>query len=228
MLPTCQVVTISATFGALGSRIGPEVARRLELPFVDRAIPTAVAAEAGCSLEEALAHDDQAKHGFARLFASAARLPTVAPFGMDIAVTENAGPLLDDSEFVERTEQVIRELAAQRGGVFLGRAGACVLAEQPGALHVRLDGPKEARVSRLVRERRDSGEIVDESHVRATLEDNDRARTAYVKHFYRTDPADPRLYHLVVDSTALSAATCIELVVCAARDRTSRPEAPLD
>ena len=47
------VVTISATFGAKGSVIGPAVAERLGTPFVDRAIPYTVAADIGCTLEEA-------------------------------------------------------------------------------------------------------------------------------------------------------------------------------
>ena len=37
------VVTISATYGAGGSEIGPAVAAMLGLPFVDRAIPAGVA-----------------------------------------------------------------------------------------------------------------------------------------------------------------------------------------
>lgn len=36
-------VTIAATFGSAGSIIGPAVAKRLSLPFVDRAIPPALA-----------------------------------------------------------------------------------------------------------------------------------------------------------------------------------------
>jgi hypothetical protein len=39
----------------------------------------------------------------------------------------------------------------------------------------------------------------------------------YVKHSYRADPRDPRRYHLVLDSTALALATCVELIVTAAR-----------
>jgi hypothetical protein len=37
------VVTLSASFGAGGSVIGPRVAEELGLPFLDRAIPVAVA-----------------------------------------------------------------------------------------------------------------------------------------------------------------------------------------
>jgi cytidylate kinase len=53
--------------------------------------------------------------------------------------------------------------------------------------------------------------------VERMLDDNDRARTAYVKHFYGADPADPRLYHLVIDSTRLPVPATVELIVVAAR-----------
>jgi cytidylate kinase len=49
------------------------------------------------------------------------------------------------------------------------------------------------------------------------LDDNDRARTAYVKHFYGADPADPRLYHLVIDTTRLPASAAVDLIAAAAR-----------
>jgi cytidylate kinase len=55
------------------------------------------------------------------------------------------------------------------------------------------------------------------SQARRMLEANDRARTASVKHFYRVDPASPRLYHLVLDAARLPEAACVELAVAAAQ-----------
>ncbi|MBE1459722.1 cytidylate kinase [Nocardiopsis terrae] len=226
------VVTISATFGAGGSVIGPAVAARLNVPFLDRAVPSAVAAEIGCSLDEALQRDDRAPGGLERLLASAARLPTVTLGSVDtafIGTTNEEGRLLYDHEFVEQTERVIRDVA-RTGGVVLGRAAAVVLADHPGALHVRLDGDRQARLRRArslwdAGDRRECG-----GHGRGPapptprlLDDNDRARAAYVRRFYRADPADPRHYHLVVDSTALSTDACADVVVRAAADRAEGP-----
>jgi cytidylate kinase len=47
----------------------------------------------------------------------------------------------------------------------------------------------------------------------------DRAREAYVRHFYRCDPESAQHYHLVLDSTALPVETVVDLVVTAARAR---------
>lgn len=206
---TARVVTVSATFGAGGSVIGPAVAEALGVPFLDRAVPVTVAAEIGCTLEEALAHDDRAEHGIGRILAGAARLPNVTLGGMDVYLPDRG--VVPEEEFVARTEQVIRQTAAGEGGVILGRAAAVVLADRPRTLHVRLDGPPERRLARAL------AEGADRRAGQRLLEDNDRARAAYVKHFYRVDPAAPRHYHLVVDSTRLPEDAVVELIVSASR-----------
>ncbi|PSK86267.1 cytidylate kinase [Murinocardiopsis flavida] len=225
------VVTISATFGSGGSVIGPAVAERLGVPFLDRAIPGEVARDIGCSLEDVLEHDDRAPTGFDRLLASAARLPSVTMGSVDttfIGATDGDGRLLYDQEFVENTERVIGKVAAD-GGVVLGRAAALVLAEDDRALHVRLDGPKEQRLSRAIAMREGASREAlawgappaDEwrEPTMRELDDNDRARSAYVRRFYRADAASPRHYHLVVDSTAIAVESCVDIVVRLARER---------
>jgi cytidylate kinase len=204
---TASIVTISATFGAGGSVIGPAVADRLGLPFIDRAIPLAVATEIGCTLEEALAHDDRAERGIGRILAGAARLPNVTLGGMDIYLAERV--VLPEEEFVARTEQVLEKITE---GVVLGRAGAIVLADRPHSLHVRIDGNKERRLSKVTVS---FGLGLREAE--RMLGDNDRARAAYVKHFYRVDPADPGLYHVVLDGARLPESVCADLVAAAAQ-----------
>ncbi|HEX6446891.1 MAG TPA: cytidylate kinase-like family protein [Streptosporangiales bacterium] len=205
-----RVVTISAQYGAGGSVVAPRVAERLDRPFVDRAIPESVAHDIGCSLESALAHDGRAEHGLGRLLAGAARLPNVTLGGMEAYLP--VGDLVSEDEFVARTERAIREVATSSGGVLLGRAAAVVLADVPDALHVRLRGSQEARIQRVLRT---TG--MDEKLARRQLEDSDRARTAYVKHFYRTDPDDPKLYHLVIDTTVVPIDVAVDMIVLAAK-----------
>jgi cytidylate kinase len=204
---SASIVTISATFGAGGSVIGPEVADRLGLPFVDRAIPVAVAMEIGCTLDEALAHDDRAERGIGRILAGTARLPSVTLGGMDIYLPDRT--LVPEEEFVGRTERVLEKITE---GVVLGRAAALVLAGRQHTLHVRVDGAKDRRLAKVA-----SSFALGAREAQRMLEDNDRARAAYVKHFYRVDPADPGLYHLVLDGTRLSESVCADLIVAAAQ-----------
>jgi Cytidylate kinase-like family len=210
------VVTLSASFAAGGSIIGPRVAERLDLPFLDRAIPVAVAEALAVPVAEALAHDERRTPGLGHALASLGRVAAVPDPVFGSPPAPRSVTITDQPEHLyrEETERVIEGIAASTGGVILGRAGAIVLRDDPTALHVRLDGPAEARIKRAT-----EYEGASETTARKQLEQNDRAREAYVKHFYKCDARDPRHYHLVIDSTALSVDTCVELIVLAARSR---------
>ena len=99
--------------------------------------------------------------------------------------------------------------------MILGRAAAVVLGKDRG-LHVRLDGPAERRIAQ--------GAVIggiSEQQARERLQAADKARTAYVRRLYRTDPADPSLYHLVIDSTAIPLDAVTELIITAVRTRST-------
>jgi len=202
------IVTVSAPYGAAGAEIAPAVAERLGLPFHDRAIPAQVAGRLGVPVAEAEANDEVVVGGLWRLVASLGTMPD--PVGGVLPTST----LPDARAYRQQTERVLSEIATSGGGVVLGRAGAMVLGERADALHVRLDGPADRRLAAAVAR---SGRPVDE--VRREMEGADRAREAYVRHFYRCDPAGAANYHLVIDSTALPLETVIELIVVAAHGR---------
>lgn len=202
------VVTVSAAYGAAGAEVARAVAERLGLPFHDRAIAAQVAGRLGVPVSEAEANDETVVRGLWRLVASLGTMPD--PVGGVLP----ASSLPDARAYRQQTERVLTEIAEGTGGVVLGRAGAIVLGERPDVLHVRLDGPSEQRLDAAVqRSGRSREEVVRE------MAANDRTREAYVRHFYRCDPASARHYHLVVDSTALPVETVVDLVIMAARAR---------
>jgi cytidylate kinase len=203
------VVTISASYGAGGAYVGPRLAERLEVPFVDRAIPNEVAQRLAVPLTEAVRHDESAGSVFERF------IRVLAPAGLAFG----ARPFLeheivDEAAYRDATEQVIREQARQRGGVFLGRAAAIVLRDSPRALHVRLYGPRELRIERAA-----MLEGLSREEAERRLVDNDRAREAYVHHFYGADPDDLKLYHLAIDTTEVDLDCCVDMIASAAERR---------
>lgn len=202
-----RVVTISATYGAGGALVGPEVAERLGVPFVDRAIPVAVADDLGIPLDDALSRDEQCGGWLSRLLTATAPLSAEWMIGPEHPRTA----LLPDSAVLRCTEEVIRKAVAGEGAVILGRAAAIVLRDHPGAFHVRLDGDPERRVRQAM-----TLQGMTEHEAREALARNDKARSTYVRHFYGADAASPRHYHLVIDSTAVPLKVCTELIVAAA------------
>jgi cytidylate kinase len=191
------LITLSASYGSGGSRIGPDVAAALDVPFLDRAIPAAVAEHLDLPADEVLAHEESAGSLLARIRSSLA-----------------LSPEHDEDYFRLETERVLREQAHTGNGVILGRAAAVVLRDDDRALHVRLDGPVDRRIAQAM-----ALEDVDMTEAERRLKQNDHAREGYVRHYYNVDARDPRLYHLVIDSTAIPLDACVELVTGAARAR---------
>lgn len=157
-------------------------------------------------LDDALAHDETLGDAIGRFVSSFALLPELA------GAMVQAGVLAGE-DYRRETEKLIRE-HAEGGAVILGRAGAIILRDDPRALHVRLDGPVERRVERAMR-----AEGLTREDAERLRKGGDRAREAYVRHFYGCDARDPSHYHLVIDSTALPVETVVEVIAAAALRR---------
>ena len=82
------------------------------------------------------------------------------------------------------------------------------LRHDPGVLRVRLDGPAQGRILRVM-----SQQGIPEELARRQQRQTDRARRAYLRHFYGTDGSDHSLYNLVIDTTVLSDEQAIEQIV---------------
>jgi cytidylate kinase len=202
------VVTIAALYGAGGSVVGPRVAERLGVQFLDRAIPSAVAKRAGLPQAAVADVDEKPRSGWQRLLAALGR----------------ASPATGASDQVERLDLEERRLRAEveefladagrAGGVVLGRGGAVVLADVPGVVHVYLRGDRKARVRRVM-----ELQGVDQATAARRVKANDRARRGYVKGTYGIDGDNPHLYHLMIDAIALGVDISVELIVAAAQTR---------
>src|SRR3712207_4036888 len=184
------VVTLAALHGTGGSVVGPRVAERLGVEFLDRAISSAIAERAGLTNEAVAAVEDRPRRGIDRLASNLARVAD--------ASTATGLPV-ERVDFEEgRLRGEIEEFlvhASRAGGVVLGRGGAVVLASVPGALHVYLGGPWDGRVEQVM-----ESEGVDRRTAERRVDAHDRARREYVRDFYGADGDDPRLYHLVLDA----------------------------
>ena len=193
------VVTVAAEHGAAGDLVAPRVAEALGVPFLDRALPTALAAI-----------DDESKRP-SELIGSLARASSMFA-GEPVERMD-----LDDGRIrAELAEFLAR--ASTDGGVVLGRGGMIVLADAPAALHVLLTGDREGRVERVAER-----EGVDRDEARRRVRGHDRARREYVRRAFGVESDDRSLYHLIVDAVALGIDASVELVVVASRARTTQP-----
>ena len=195
------VITVSAPLGAGGDQVAQRLAGQLDLPFVDRAIPAAVAAHLSVPVASAEARDEQRERRALRLLVSAAN--TEPLFGLEVAGVD----FDDEDQFRLATEASLWELAATSGGVILGRVGAVILAGHPRAIHVRVVASRTARCRRVA----EYGGL-DEPAALRLIDRTDRARDQYAHHLYGVDLSDPGLYDLIVATDKLSIEDAAQVV----------------
>jgi len=195
------IITVSAPLGAGGDQVAQRLAGQLDLPFVDRAIPAAVAEQLSVPVTAAQAHDEQREHGVLRLLVSAAN--TEPLFGLEVPGID----FDDEDQFGLATEAALWQRAATTGGVILGRAGAVVLAGHPRAIHVRVVASRATRCRRV----QEYGGF-DEPEASRLIDRTDRARAAYADHLYGANLSDPGLYDLIVATDKLSIEDAAEVV----------------
>ncbi len=200
------VVAISAAYGARGAFVGPALAERLGVPFVDRMISHRVAGALDVSIDEADHAWEPPNISFLERVLSSFR-------GLDVGAPVGPPPETNSpADFRRAAEAAVLEQAQTGVGVILGRGAVAALRDRPHVLRVRLSGPADARIALAA----DLGGL-DRSLATATMRRLDRYHHDYVREFYDVDIDDPALYHLVLDATSLDTGVCVDLIEMAVR-----------
>ncbi|WP_152186479.1 AAA family ATPase [Segeticoccus rhizosphaerae] len=108
----------------------------------------------------------------------------------------------------QNTDMVLREA----GGVIMGRNGALILADHPGALHVRLDW-----AGRRAGQARRRPHWIEEARAAKRQKREDQVRAQMSLDLYEWDPRELDQYDLVVNTGRVDLDTCVEMIVAAAK-----------
>jgi len=199
------VVTISATYGAGGSVVGPLLAKLLGLPFCDRAVLPGAEEDAGARVAQGRCGEgvDSSERWAMAAAGFFGRLAPAWSLGTACVPPSAFG---DRNEIRRRSESEMAQ-ALSRGGVVLGRAGAVVYAGEPSAYHVRLNGPQVRRAERGAVQ-----EAISPAQAIQRMSETDGLRSALTRRLYGADWADPDLYHLLLDTTVLALESAADLL----------------
>jgi cytidylate kinase len=194
------VVTLFESYGSGASYIGPRVAQALGVPFHPQAF-SSEELEAAMTERESEGMLSRVFHAMGGSYISYAGLE--GP-GVAMAQRDNYNVVMENTHKVQE--------AAREGGVIMGRNGALILANWPGALHVKLDGPLQQRIERAAKE---SGIGPERAARRQKREDQIRADISI--ELYGWDPRETDRYDLVVNTGTMDLDTCVEIIAEAAR-----------
>ncbi len=204
-----KIITIAREHGSGGQEIARGVAEMLGWRLVDREVIAEVAKRADVRPEEAAAYDERINPWVVRL---AKGLWSGSP---DSFAAPPRGAVFDADMTAELTRRVVLEVAFEGSCVILGRGAQCILRDRPDALHVFVYAPRADRLRRLApRHGGEQGAAIEMERV-------DRARAAYVQHYYDCDRTDRELYDLMV-STRVGIEAATRMILCAAGWRGDR------
>ncbi|MGO9180417.1 MAG: AAA family ATPase [Candidatus Limnocylindrales bacterium] len=206
------VITISREFGAGGSSVARLLADHLRLEVVDQSLIAEVARRASLTAEDVEAEDERPTTLLDRLAMSFS--PLAAGFGMAWEPPYPDSVYDPRREVLELTQEVVREVARAGNAVIVGRGGAHILRDEPGAIHVFLHAEAPFR-ERIVMER----EQIDRPAAVRRIHEVDANRAAYIKQIYGRDWLDVRLYDLSIDAGRAGFAAAAEIIEAAVSQR---------
>jgi cytidylate kinase len=212
------VITIGRQFGAGGNTVAQMLARELHSEILDSRIIDEVAHRLQLPKEEVEAEDEQPGSFLARLLmalGSASTEPLIPPEAT-AWTPPNAAPTFDTRKAVLAiTQHVIEEAARSGNVVIVGRGGAYILRDFPGALHVFLRAPESIRVRTIMAR----FNLNSEEEARRRLKQADENWTSYIKQVYGHDRNLPSHYDLVLDTGRLGYDATVDAILAALKHR---------
>jgi len=208
------VITIGRQIGAGGRTVGRMLATKVNADFLDSELIDEVAHRLELPREEVEAEDEQPGSLMSRLLlalGAANTEPMIPPETGSAWTPPNADPVFDTRRAVlEITQQVIREAAKSENVVIVGRGGAYILHDYPGAMHVFLRAEVAIRVKTIMER-----ENKTEEEARRRLKLADENWTAYIKQVYGHDRTLASHYDLVLDTGRLGYDATIAAILAA-------------
>ena len=194
-----NVMTIAREYGSGGSEIGRKVAELLGWECLDKQIIERAAAKGEMDSAWAAQADEHASAWWERVMKS------FRQGGPDSYVGEGARLGVDRDTVQEFTASIIQEAAKIGNCVIIGRSAQCVLRRHANVLRVLVYAPLREKLVRMKLRH------PHERDVAALLRRIDSERLHYARYYYDCDSADPRLYHLTMNST-LGIDTCAKMI----------------
>ena len=228
------VVTSNGQIGSGALEVAASVAKHLKFDYVDRLILEEAAKRVGATIEAVeqkelrklgvkdriarfiqimLEHSAMSGTGSEPYFGPgiegllARRFPDVSESHI---TTEQE---LDDKRFIEVTKAVINELADEDNVIIVGRVSNVILKDKPGIFHVGFIAPLELRIKNIMRR-----EHLSWSEAKKFTLDAEKARVDFFKHFFKLDPNNPHLYHMMINLGYTDTGIAAKMVVNAVKE----------
>jgi cytidylate kinase len=183
-----RVVTVEREYGSGGAIIARQLAQRLGWKLWDEELTAEIARVAQVDHRVAASCDERVDSLLYRLFKVYARgsYERALPIG-------EARPFDTDRMF-STLEQVVRDVSSRGTCVIVGRGSTYFLRDRSDAFHVFVYAPVDEKLRRL----KTIGKS--EKEARQLIEEIDRDRAAFIRHYFGSEWPHRPLYNLMINS----------------------------
>ena len=187
------VITINRELGSGGRTVGEKLAKKLGVPFYDKALIKAMEEKYNLSVEEI----ERLKGRNHSWWADFKRVVSIGQ-GMTSSPyyklsTEVEPDLLTTDEMFKAEKEILKGIAEEESCVIAGRLGFFVLKDVPNRLSILIQASMEHRIERIMRKQGLSQEEAEK-----VIKKVDKMRENYVNKYTGTSRYDTRNYHLVI------------------------------
>ena len=201
------VITINRELGSGGRTIGEKLAKRLEVPFYDKALIQGLKDRYHLSTEEIERLKGQRHNWWADFKRSMMMVPNYMSPDYVPGKTPIPDFLITDDIFQTETE-ILKGIAADGSCVIAGRSGFHIFRDHPNHLSILIQASMDYRVSRVMQKQNISAE-----EARSIIDKVDKGRENYVQKYTGTSRYDTRNYQLVINVDEHSEDEIVDMIL---------------
>ena len=231
-------ITFTRQVGSWGDYIAVEVAKALNLRYVDREIISTASEKAGVP-ETTLEKFEDRKGLIERIRDALSKVPRVPLIpsqairlgqyyqhydvggkkeefqslirdGLsDIEATRHVmSTRLPESDYLDLIRSVVIDFARTGNVVLAGSGSRAILKDWPQVMHVLITAPTENRISAIMEQEKVDGRVAERR-----VKESDEARLSYMQRHYQIDLFDASLYDLSINTGRFSQDLAVEVIV---------------
>ena len=194
-----RVITIARSYGSGGRKMGRLLAKELGYEYYDREILRIASDESGISEELFRQADEKQRIPLFRIAREVYTGEVIPPDSDDFISNEN---------LFRYQAKIIRELAATRSCVIVGRCADFILRDLDNVLRIYVHAPIDYCIEKTIELHPD----FDAEEARRFIQRTDKGRSDYYRCFTGNDWKNADNYDLCINSAVLGWDKCVSLV----------------
>lgn len=195
------VITISKESGTESEQVASLLAKKLGWEYIGKQLVARLAKELRISESEVEAFRQDAQWRLLR-FVDRYTCTLVQK------VVDREHGCLEDKNYFEAVKKLVEDVYQAGNAIIIGWGGQCLLRGKPGVLHVRLRKDEEGKIKTIMEKFKLNRKAAKDYIAR---EEGDSK--SLIKHYFKEDWNDARLYDLIIDMGKTSIEEAVEMII---------------